>query len=82
MEKTLMLTSTKARDYDRPGYDSDGYNSEVGILPKCNKVLQIELLSDASNALTSAGIFSDLVKEIDQFLKENYENDIKQNPQV
>jgi len=77
-----MLTSTKVRDYDRPGYDSDGYNSEVGILPKCNKVLQIELLSDASNALTSAGIFGDLVRAIDQFLKENYENNIKQNPQA
>jgi len=34
MEKTLILTSTKVRDYDRPGYDSDGYNSEVGILPR------------------------------------------------
>ena len=55
----------------------EGRLHEVGILPICNKVLQNELLTDASNALTSAGMFGDLVREIDQFLGENHANNIK-----
>ena len=55
----------------------EGRLYEVGILPICNKVLQNELLTDASNALTSAGMFGDLVRKIDQFLGENHANNIK-----
>ena len=63
------------RDHNACGPEGRLY--EVGILPICNKVLQNELLTDASNALTSAGMFGDLVRKIDQFLGENHANNIK-----